>query len=134
MITGNTRVYSIVVVDGSSEYRGSLLELLAYIPGIRVVAAGANEIDAVALCALHEPDILLIDSGIPAYGALSSTRAVKARSPGMCIVLMTSDDVRDFTMLHRMTPADRIISKSDIKSSILDILSDLDRDAARSAH
>ncbi|MFZ1729397.1 MAG: response regulator [Bacteroidota bacterium] len=129
MITDDTRMYSFVVVDERSEYRASLLALLESMPGIRVDAVGTNERDAVALTALHKPDILLIDSGMPAYGAVSCTSAVKERTPGTYVVLMTSNDVRDFDMLHCVTHADSIISRSNIKFGILMVLSELNKAA-----
>jgi CheY-like chemotaxis protein len=134
MKTDDTRIYSVVVVDDCIDFRVGLLDLLASIPGIRVAAAGANERDAIVLSALHEPDILLIDSGMPAYGAVSCARTVKERTPGTYIVLMTSNDVRDFDMLHDMTRADGIISKSNMKSGILMILSEMIRDTAGHAN
>jgi DNA-binding NarL/FixJ family response regulator len=134
MKTDDTRIYSVVVVDDCIDFRVGLLDLLASIPGIRVAATGVNERDAIVLSALHEPDILLIDSGMPAYGAVSCVRTVKERTPGTYIVLMTSNDVRDFDMLHDMTRADGIISKSNMKSGILMILSEMIRDTAGHAN
>ncbi len=134
MKTEDIRIFSVVVVDDSKEYRVSLLDLLARIPGIHVSAEGANEKDAVRLCVLHEPDILLMDSSMPAYGALTVTKTVRERTPATYIVLMTTHDVADVAVLKGITQADRIISKSDIKSAMFLILSDLNRDTADRAN
>jgi DNA-binding NarL/FixJ family response regulator len=61
-----------------------------------VVGRATTGDDAVALCAEHEPDIVLMDIGMPGRDGIDATRAIHARDPGQHVVIYTgSDEYRD---------------------------------------
>ena len=48
--------------------------------------------DAVVLCEEHEPDIVLMDIGMPGRDGIAATSAIHARDPGQHVVIYTGSD------------------------------------------
>lgn len=48
--------------------------------------------DAVTLCEEHEPDIVLMDIGMPGRDGIAATHAIHARDPGQHVVIYTGSD------------------------------------------
>ena len=57
-----------------------------------VVGRARTGDDAVALCAEHEPDIVLMDIGMPGGDGIDATRAIHHRDRGQHIVIYTGSD------------------------------------------
>jgi DNA-binding NarL/FixJ family response regulator len=57
-----------------------------------VVGRARTGDDAVALCAEHEPDIVLMDIGMPGGDGIDATRAIHTRDRGQHIVIYTGSD------------------------------------------
>lgn len=57
-----------------------------------VVGRATTGDDAVALCAEHAPDIVLMDIGMPVRDGIDATRAIHARDPGQHVVIYTGSD------------------------------------------
>jgi DNA-binding NarL/FixJ family response regulator len=84
----------VVVADDQTVVRDGLVTLLKLLPGIDVVAAGADGEEAVRLVAEHNPDVLLVDLRMPNCDGVEATRRVRADHPGTEVVVLTtySDD------------------------------------------
>jgi DNA-binding NarL/FixJ family response regulator len=57
-----------------------------------VVGRATSGDDAVTLCEEHEPDIVLMDIGMPGRDGIDATRAIHARDPGQHVVIYTGSD------------------------------------------
>lgn len=61
----NEAVLNILIADDETPARNRLRELLADIPGTRIVGEAWTGLDAIALCEENRPDVLLLDIRMP---------------------------------------------------------------------
>jgi len=57
-----------------------------------VVGRATTGDDAVMLCEEHEPDIVLMDIGMPGRDGIAATSEIHARDPGRHVVIYTGSD------------------------------------------
>lgn len=88
---GETRI---VIADDHPIFRDGLKRLLESEPGFRVVGECADGVQAVALVATLQPDILLLDVSMPNGGGLSALAELTA-TPSRVILLTAAIDSRD---------------------------------------
>jgi len=91
----------VVVVDDQTAVREGLVTILELLPGIDVVAAGADGAEAVTLVAEHEPDVVLMDLRMPRLDGIEATKQIRASHPGTHVVVLTThaDDESALTAL-----------------------------------
>ncbi|TCC27088.1 response regulator [Kribbella speibonae] len=84
----------VVVADDQTVVRDGLVTLLKLLPGIDVIAAAADGLEAVRLVGEHDPDVLLVDLRMPTMDGVEATRRVRADHPRTEVVVLTtySDD------------------------------------------
>ncbi len=83
----------VVIADDHAGFRSGLRASLATFPDVQVVGEAQDGLEAVALSAEHEPDLVLIDLKMPRLDGLSATRRIlKARPETRVLVLTMSRD------------------------------------------
>lgn len=84
----------VVVADDQTVVREGLVTVLRLLPGIEVVAAAEDGVEAVRLVAEHRPDVLLTDLQMPRCDGVEATRRVRTEYPETEVVVLTtySDD------------------------------------------
>jgi len=80
----------VVLADDQAVVREGLVTLLGLLPGIEVVGAGADGVDAVRLVGEHQPDVLLVDLRMPRCDGVEATRLVRERYPDTEVVVLTT--------------------------------------------
>ncbi|GAB2864488.1 response regulator transcription factor [Actinocorallia aurea] len=79
----------ILLADDHPVYRDGLAMLLGSVPGIDVVGTAASGAEAVTGAAELQPDIVVMDVGMPGMDGIEATRRVTAASPHIGVVVLT---------------------------------------------
>jgi two-component system response regulator NreC len=83
----------VLLADDHGIVRRGLRSLLETEPGLTVVAEAADGHEALRLCAEHQPDLLILDIGMPKLNGIEvAARAQKLEPPPQVIVLSMHAD------------------------------------------
>lgn len=80
----------VMIVDDHSVVRSGLSKFLMVCPNLELVAEAENGEEALRLCALYRPDVILMDLMMPGMGGVAATRQIRQRYPGTQIIVLTS--------------------------------------------
>lgn len=85
----------LLLADDHTLVRQGLRRILEEQPGWRVVAETGNGLEAVDLAADHQPDIVILDIGMPQLNGLEAARQIAKRAPAtrVLVVSMHADEV-----------------------------------------
>jgi two-component system response regulator DesR len=85
-----TRTIRVVLVEDNQVFREALDMLLSLQDDIDVVAAVDNGSDAAAVCALQQPDVVVLDYRLPGLDGLQAAAAVREAAPEARVVFLTA--------------------------------------------
>jgi DNA-binding NarL/FixJ family response regulator len=77
----------LLIVDDLPRARQGLQALLATYPEFEVVGEGVNGCEALQLAETLQPDLILMDARMPAMDGLEATRQIRARWPGVRVIV-----------------------------------------------
>jgi DNA-binding NarL/FixJ family response regulator len=72
-----------------------LESLLGTMSGIEVAGSASNGADAVEMCRRHVPDVVLMDLVMPGMSGVEAIRQIRAQSPLVRVIALTSYDTED---------------------------------------
>ncbi|WP_308258132.1 response regulator transcription factor [Pseudonocardia lacus] len=83
----------VLLVDDHAHFRSGLRALLATAPDLEICGEAATGEEAIAVVAVRQPDVVLLDITMPGMGGVAATRRIVAASPhARVLVLSMSDD------------------------------------------
>ncbi|MEA2382672.1 MAG: hypothetical protein QOH72_2643 [Solirubrobacteraceae bacterium] len=85
----------VLIADDHEVVRLGIGRLLENRPGIEVVAFANDGAEAVALCAEHAPDVILMDLEMPGVDGIEATRKIARGDDSARVVVLTSFADRD---------------------------------------
>ena len=86
----------VIIADDHRLMREGTAALLAADPRIDVVGLASGGREAVELAARLEPDVALLDVGMPDIGGVEACAAIRARVPNVEVLMLTvSEDALD---------------------------------------
>ena len=85
----------VVIADDHRVVRVGLEQLLQTFDDVEFLGAGGGGEEAVALCAEHRPDVLLLDLSMPDVDGIEVTKRLRDASPDTRVVVFTSFSDRE---------------------------------------
>lgn len=79
----------VVLVDDHVLIRAGLRALLHSLPNIEVIGEASDGHEAVEVIARHQPDIVIMDIGMPGLNGVDSTRRIVKECPGVRVVILS---------------------------------------------
>ena len=91
-----------MLVDDHRILREGLKKLLTTDPEISIIGEAANGEEALSLLNTIEPDVLLMDIGMPVMNGLVATKKIGERFPHLKVLILTQYDSEEYlyTVLH----------------------------------
>ncbi|MEV1174670.1 response regulator transcription factor [Nonomuraea sp. NPDC049784] len=80
----------VLIAEDMELLRAALAELLDQEDGIEVVAQVATGAEIVPAAEAHEPDVAVIDIGLPEVDGLTAAAALRERLPGCAVLILTA--------------------------------------------
>ncbi len=92
----------VLIADDHRLFLEGLRALLGSLEGLEVVGEAASGREVVSRAALLQPDVILMDIGMPDLNGVEATRRILAESPhiGILMVTMFEDDESVFTAMR----------------------------------
>lgn len=80
----------VIIVDDQPIIRSGLAAFLMAYPELQLVGEAGNGEEAVELCTLIQPDVVLMDVKMPHMDGITATHQIHARWPGIRVLILTS--------------------------------------------
>ncbi len=84
------RVIQVMLVDDHNVVRSGLATFLRAYDDLELVGEARNGLEALNLCRIKQPDVILMDLMMPEMDGIAATKAILAAYPEIKIIAMTS--------------------------------------------
>ena len=117
MLTGKTRDEAssssklVVIADAHELLRESMRSMLSHEPDLRVVDEARDGREAIELCRLHRPDLVLMEASMPSMTGLEATRTIKEEFPGTKVLIVSAYESVAFISEAVIAGAEGYVSK-----------------------
>lgn len=116
------RDLTVLVVDDSDEFRGTLVQYLDSIEGITVVSEAKSGREAILLVRSLSPDVVLLDISMPGLNGPEAARLIKMEWPDTRIIFVSIHDERLYRRLARGVHADGYVNKDHLMRDLPPLL------------
>ena len=79
----------VVLVDDHVLIRAGLRALLHSLPNIEVIGEASDGHEAIEVIARQQPDVVIMDIGMPGLNGVDSTRRIVKQSPGTRVIILS---------------------------------------------
>ena len=111
--------FRILVVDDYEPWRQQVCSILQTRPELRVVAEAADGLEAVQKAQELQPDLILLDIGLPSLNGVEAANRIRQVTPDAGIIFLTQNSDRDVVRAALSTGARGYVLKTDAGNELL---------------
>jgi DNA-binding NarL/FixJ family response regulator len=112
----------ILIVDDCEPWRRAVCSMLQQYEDLEVICESSDGLEAVQKTTELQPDLILLDIGLPNLNGLEAARQIRKASPGSRILFLTSDGTPELVEEALRIGALGYVIKSDTASDLLPAL------------
>src|SRR3954468_22640453 len=90
----------ILIADDHDVVRAGVRTILESQPGWEVVAEASDGMEAIDKALATRPDVAVLDFSLPAVNGVEATRQIRARVPGVEVLIFTMHDTDTLVPRH----------------------------------
>jgi DNA-binding NarL/FixJ family response regulator len=109
----------IFIVDDCEPWRRAVRSILQRQEDLEVICEGSDGLEAVQQSAELQPDVVVLDIGLPNLNGLEAARQIRKVSPGSKILFLTMQDSPEVVREALMIGALGFVAKLDAVSDLL---------------
>jgi DNA-binding NarL/FixJ family response regulator len=109
----------ILIADDHPHFRDGLRALLVSDSDLEVVGEAGDGEEAISLAADLQPDVILMDLGMPGVGGIEATRRILRTSPHIAILVISMFEDEDSVFAALQAGARGYLLKGALKAEIL---------------
>jgi DNA-binding NarL/FixJ family response regulator len=109
----------VLIVDDHEDWRRTVRELLRERPELQVVCEASDGLGAVQKAGELEPDLIVLDIGLPKLNGIEAARQIRQLSPNSKIIFLSQDNSLDPDELALSTGAQGFVHKARAQSELL---------------
>ena len=125
-----TNTLNICIVEDSDYYRQALQETINVTPGFSCTHAYGNGESALKNIPIYQPDVVLVDIGLPGISGLELIRIIKAKFPKIQFMVLTVSEEGDKIFNALKVGASGYLLKSTPPKKIIEAIRDLSNGGA----
>ena len=118
----------IFIVDDSEPWRDAICSMLRECKDLEIICKGSDGLEAVEKSAALQPDLVLLDIGLPNLNGLEAARQIRKVSPDSKIIFLTSHNDPDLVEEALRIGAMGFVVKTDAGSDLLPAVAAVMRD------
>jgi DNA-binding NarL/FixJ family response regulator len=108
----------ILIADDQLLVRAGICELVKALPDVAIVGEASDGRGALRLMEMHEPDIVLMDIGMPGMNGLEALVLAKKQFPRVKIIILSEHSNEDFVLRALRSGAEGFVLKDDPVSEL----------------
>ena len=112
----------VLVVDDYAPWRRFVLEVLDQVPDLKIVAEASDGLDAVQTAQRFQPDLILLDIGLPVLNGIEAARRIRTCSPQSKILIFSAQRAPEIVQEALRAGAHGFVFKLHAKQELLPAL------------
>ena len=112
-------IVRILAVDDYKPWRVFVASMLQKQPKLRIISEGTNGLEAVQIAQQLQPDVILLDIGLPKLNGLEAARRILRSAPNTKILFVSEQRSADIAVEALPTGACGYVIKSHAASELL---------------